>query len=231
VLAGEAENVDAAGQLDDLRRPVAGDEHRVEPLEGDGGDALGAAHRDPQRLLEVLRDPHIGTGVSKSGFVDWGKLSLQQVRRDHPDAVVVFIGANEGFDMPGPNGRSVKCCGPDWAAVYAFRARRMMNTYRRRGAARVYWLTLPLPRDGARREVAKAVNAAIDVASVPYRSSVRVLDMAPVFTPAGRYRDAMTVGGRRQIVREGDGIHLNGTGAGLAAGAVLLAIDRDFGSG
>jgi adenosylcobinamide-GDP ribazoletransferase len=27
----------------------------------DLADALGAAHRDPQRLLEVLRDPHIGT--------------------------------------------------------------------------------------------------------------------------------------------------------------------------
>jgi lysophospholipase L1-like esterase len=180
--------------------------------------------------VKVLRDPHIGTGVSKSGFVDWGKLSLQQVRRDEPDAVVVFIGANEGFDMPGPGGKTVKCCGPGWAAVYAFRVRRMMNTYRRREEARVYWLTLPLPRDRARQEVARAVDAAIDVASVPYRSSVRVLDMAPVFTPGGRYRDAMTVDGRRQIVREADGIHLNGTGAGLAAGAVLRAIDRDFGS-
>jgi hypothetical protein len=167
--------------------------------------------------------------VSKSGFVDWGKLSGQQVKRDRPDAIVVFIGANEGFPLKGAGGRQLQCCGPDWAAIYAFRVRRMMNTYRQRGAARVYWLTLPLPRDSDRQEVAHAVNAAIDVASVPYRSSARVLDMAPIFTPGDRYRDAMNVGGRNQIVREPDGIHLNDTGAEVAAGAVLDAVKRDFG--
>jgi hypothetical protein len=179
--------------------------------------------------VRVLRDPHLGTGISKTGLLDWGKLSVHQVRKDRPDAVVVFIGANDAFSMPGPGGRQVDCCGPDWAAVYAFRVRRMMNTYRQRGAARVYWLTLPFPRDRGRQEIARAVNAAIDVASVPYRSHARVVDMVPIFTPHGRYRDAMTVGGRRQIVREPDGIHLNGTGARIAADAVLTSVKRDFG--
>jgi lysophospholipase L1-like esterase len=180
--------------------------------------------------VRVLREPHIGTGVSKSGFVDWGKLSGQQVKKDKPDAIVVFIGANEGFDFKGNGGRKVLCCGPEWAAIYAFRVRRMMNTYRQRGTARVYWLTLPLPRDRVRQEVARAVNAAIDVASVPYRSSARVLDMEPIFTPGGRYRDAMSVNGRDKIVRDPDGIHLNDTGAEVAAGVVLDAVKRDFGS-
>ena len=179
--------------------------------------------------VEVLRDPHIGTGVSKSGFVDWGKLSAQQVREERPDAIVVFIGANEAFSMPGPEGREVDCCGPGWAAVYAFRVRRMMNTYRQRGAARVYWLTLPLPRDGGRQEAARAVNAAIDVASVPYRAQVRVLDLTSLFTPGNRYRSAMRIGERDQIVREPDGIHLSTTGSRLAAGVVLDALERDFG--
>ena len=47
--------------------------------------------------------------------------------------MVVFIGANEGFELPAPDGSQIECCGPDWAAEYAFRARRMMNTYRRGG--------------------------------------------------------------------------------------------------
>ena len=178
--------------------------------------------------VRVLRDPHIGTGISKSAFVDWGKLSSQQVAKDKPDAIVVFIGANEGFNLKNARGREVKCCGPEWAALYSFRVRRMMNTYRQRGAARVYWLTLPLPRDDLRQEVARAVNAAIDVGSVPYRSSARVLDMEPIFTPGGRYRDAMTVDGRKKIVRESDGIHLNDTGAEIAAQSVLRAVQQDF---
>jgi hypothetical protein len=104
----------------------------------------------------------------------------------------------------------------------------MMNTYRQGGGARVYWLTLPIPRDGDLAEVARAVNAAIEVAAQPFRAQVRVLDMTSLFTPGGRYRDAMTVDGRRRIVRESDGIHLNETGAGVAADVVLAAVRRDF---
>jgi lysophospholipase L1-like esterase len=178
--------------------------------------------------VEVDRDPHVGTGISKSGLLDWGRLSTEQAR-DRPDAVVVFIGANEGFDLPGPGGEAVRCCGPAWAAEYAYRARRMMNTYRRGGRARVYWLTLPAPRDRDRQEIARAVNAAIEVAAQPYRAHVRVLDMDALFTPGPGYRDAMEVDDRRQIVRDADGIHLNGLGAEIAADAVLESVHRDFG--
>jgi lysophospholipase L1-like esterase len=178
--------------------------------------------------VKVVRDPHVGTGISKSIIVDWGKLSASQVAKDHPSAVVVFIGANEGFPMKGAGGREIQCCGVDYAAVYASRVRQMMNTYRQGGAARVYWLTLPTPRDPDRQKVARTVNAAISVAAEPWRSQVRVFDTVPIFTPGAKYRDAMDVGGRQKIVRESDGIHLNAAGSSLLADRLLPAIDRDF---
>jgi hypothetical protein len=67
------------------------------------------------------------------------------------------------------------------------------------------------------------------VAAQPFRAQVRVLDITELFTPGGRYRDAMTVDGRQRIVRDADGVHLNETGAGLAADKVLEAVHRDFG--
>lgn len=179
--------------------------------------------------VKVERDPHVGTGISKAGVVDWAKLSGQQVSDHKPDAVVVFIGANEGFPLPGQGGRQIDCCGSDWAAVYAGRARRLMDTYRQGGAARVYWLGVPLPRDGLRQRVQRTVNAAFDVAAQPWRSHVRLLDLTSVFTPNGKYRDAMEVDGREQIVREPDGNHLNRKGAEVAADLVLEAVRRDFG--
>lgn len=175
--------------------------------------------------VEVVREPHLGTGISKSLLVDWGKLSAQQVSEQRPEAVVVFIGANEGFPMPGPGDEEVECCGPDYAAVFANRVRRMMDTYRQKGAARVYWLTLPAPRDKDQAEVARTVNAAIEVAAQPMRTHVRVWDSVPVFTPGGRYRDAMD----GKIVRQADGIHLNDAGARIAADQIIRLIDRDFG--
>jgi hypothetical protein len=140
----------------------------------------------------------------------------------------VFIGANEGFPMKGAGGRQIQCCGVDYAALYASRVRQMMNTYRQAGAARVYWLTLPTPRDPDRQKVARTVNAAISVAAEPWRSQVRVFDTVPIFTPGAKYRDAMDVGGQQKIVRESDGIHLNAAGSSLLADRLLPAIDRDF---
>jgi lysophospholipase L1-like esterase len=178
--------------------------------------------------VKVVRDPHLGTGISQSAIVDWAKLSVAQVKKDKPDAVVVFIGANEGFPMKGPDGRQVQCCGVDWAAIYASRVRQMMNTYRQAGAARVYWMTLPTPRDPDREKISKTVNAAIGVAAEPWRSQVRVFDTVPVFTPGEKYRDAMDVHGSEKIVRQSDGIHLNEVGSSYLADLLLPLIDRDF---
>ena len=188
---------------------------------------LELARRLAQSTVRVLREPHLGTGISKTDLVDWGRLSTSQVRDDRPDAVVVFIGANEGFPMPGPSRRPVACCGPDWAAVYANRVRQVMHTYGA-GGADVYWLTVPAPREPARQRIERAVNAAVTVAAEPWRTSVRVIDTVPTFTPAGAYRDAMPVAGRQTIVRESDGIHLNEAGAALLATIVARDLGRDF---
>jgi hypothetical protein len=177
--------------------------------------------------VRVIGEPHLGTGISKSFLVDWGQLSAQQVKRDHPNAVVVFIGANEGFPMKGPGGREVKCCGADWAAVYANRVRRMVDTYRQKGAARIYWIGIPAPRSAARQKISKVVNEAADVATQPWRGQVRVVDTGAIFTPNG-YRDAMKVNGVESIVRQPDGIHLNQKGAGLLAATLLKQIRQDF---
>ncbi len=207
----------------ELRTVLVTGDSLAQPLDSQTARRLAGAG------VRTLRDVHVGTGISKTDLLDWGKLSSRQARRDKPDAVVVFIGANEGFPMPGPKGRKVECCGPEWAAAYATRVRRMMSAYRQDGTARVYWLTLPLPRDKGRQEIARAVNAAIEVAAGPLRAQVRPVDLVPAFTPGDRYRDAIEAGGRKRVVRDADGIHLNDAGAAVASDLVAQAMRRDFG--
>jgi lysophospholipase L1-like esterase len=193
-----------------------------QPLDQDLAQTL-----DPEGV-KVTRDPHLGTGISSTLLVDWGKLSVHQVRQWHPQAVVIFIGANDGFSMAGPNGKQVNCCGAEWAAIYAGRVRQMMNTYRQDGAAHVYWLTLPTPREAIRAKIALVVNAAIEVAAEPYRAQVTIIDTVPIFTPGNKYRDSMNINGQPTIVRESDGIHLNDAGSALAEKYVLAAVDQNF---
>ena len=192
-------------------------------------DAVVARRLEPEGI-NVVRDPHVGTGISKVDLGDWGAIATRQTREEDPDAIIVFIGANEGFPMPKPGGGTVSCCGADWATVYATRARQMMDTYRQDGEARVYWLTLPTPRDDDRAKIERVVNQGIDVAAQPYRVQVRVLDMVDLFTPGEEYRDSMDVDGEERIVREADGVHLNEQGAEVAADTVLDALEQDFGT-
>jgi hypothetical protein len=188
-----------------------------------GLDAELARRLSDGNATQVVRDPHIGTGISKTDLVDWGKLSTRQTGKYDPDAIVMFIGANDGYSID-----DVDCCSAEWAALYATRARTMMNTYRRDGDAIIYWLSLPLPRDKDLATIVRVVNAAVRAAATPYRRDVRILDMTTLFTPDGKYRDEMEVDGKEQLVRDADGIHLNDRGAELAADEVLRAVAQDF---
>jgi lysophospholipase L1-like esterase len=200
---------------------VTGDSMTI-PLDSDLAQQL-----EPKGV-HVIQDPHLGTGISNTFIVDWGKLAALQVRQDHPDAVVVFIGANDGFPMTGLGGKQISCCSAAWAAIYANRARQMANTYRQAGAAHVYWLTLPTPREQARHIIARTVNAAIEVAAQPWADQVRVIDTVPTFTPNDIYKDAININGTPTIVRQADGIHLNDAGSSLLAKIVLGVMARDY---
>ena len=165
------------------------------------GDSLSTpldtelARRLAPTASRSIRDPHLGTGISNSAARRLGPALPRRSRASSPDAVVVFIGANEGYGMPGPDGEEVECCGPTTPRVYANRVRQVMDNYRQDGAAKVYWLTVMTPRDADAARVSRVVNAAIRVAAQPWASQVRVVDTVPVFTPGERYTDSIAVDG------------------------------------
>lgn len=176
--------------------------------------------------VKTTRDPHVGTGISKTGLIDWGRLAGEQARK-RPDAVVMFIGANEGFPMKA-GAKEVPCCGAAWAAEYATRVRGMLDAYGVGAGTRVYWITLPTPRQDELREVTEVVNQSVRVATAGYGSSVRLVDAEALLTPGRRFRSAIELGDRERIVRDADGVHLNELGAEVLGARVLDALRRDF---
>ena len=173
-----------------------------------------------QRLrgVRVRSDARISTGISKPAMLDWVALARRQALGRRPNVTVMFLGANDGFPIGG-----IACCSRPWIERYAARVRRMIASYRRRGAARVYWLTLPAARRPAFARVFRAVNAALRLAAPALRGSGRILDMGRVFTPGGRFRASI----RGRVVRQPDGVHLNARGASIAANVVIRALRRD----
>jgi lysophospholipase L1-like esterase len=169
----------------------------------------------------VRSDIRIGTGISKS---DWQEIAKAQVKRTKPRYTVMSLGVNEGFAMTTPGGAQVECCGEPWLAEYVRRVRAMMATYRRKGEGKVLWLTLPLPRAGAKTESIVAVNSAI-VRAAKGLKGVRVLRMDALFTPNG-FAEVIRYRGRYIRVRTADGIHLNVSGTAIAAKVIAAAIRR-----
>ena len=190
-------------------------------------DSVLAQRLTPQGV-EVVRDPKLGSAISDEEFLDWGQLSHAQMRDEDPDAVVMFIGAGEGFPLETPGGGEVDCCSPEYAAAYANRVRQVMTTYVAQPDKRLYWLSVPRSRNDRQWEISQVVNEAGRVAAVPWLSQIRLIDLVPIFTPGGVYRDSMEIDGEDTIVRESDGLHLTRAGAELAADAVMERLTQDF---
>jgi lysophospholipase L1-like esterase len=175
-----------------------------------------------QRLSSPVRsDAHISSGLSKPFFFNWPAHAKRQVR-SHPDVIVMFIGANDGF----PFG-DAQCCGKDWQRAYANRASQMMRTYSQGGAGSVYWCLLPAPRASNFRRVFVGVNAALRRAAKRHRGMVKLIDLPKTFTPGYRFRQTITWHGRTVSVRQDDGVHLNTAGASIAASIIISRMRRD----
>ena len=171
--------------------------------------------RGRARVSSTLR---FATGLSKPGF-DWIRAARRDARRRHPRAVVVFLGADEGFAMRDPRGNPVPCCGQEWVVEYARRVSAVVDGY----ATRVFWLTQPAPRAADRAEIYRAVNDGLALAAVG-ASDLELVDVADLLSPGFVFRTFMRLSGRRKRIRDRDGVHLTLAGALLADRLVMRAL-------
>jgi hypothetical protein len=206
-----SERLEVRGAHTKLRVLATGDS-MIQLIDFKLSDGLGGR-------ASVRSDARISTGISKSFMLDWVAHARRQAASVHPHATVMFIGANDGFNIG-----DAPCCEGAWVKAYAGRVRAMMRSYRRGGAGKVYWLTIPTPRDGKRQQIYRQVNRAIRLAADPFASDeVEVIDLVKIFTPGGRYRASIN----GHTVRQEDGIHLNVAGAAIAAREIIRRLRAD----
>jgi len=177
--------------------------------------------------VSVTSDARISTGLTNSFFFDWPRHARAQAATLQPDATVFFIGANDGFSVPGPGGHQVGCCGAGWSMGYANRVAEMMRIYLRGESGRVYWFVLPTPRPANFQRLFNAVNAGIRIAARRFPGRVALIDANAFFTPGNRYRDFMVYHGRGFVIHEPDGIHLSTAADQIDASFVVTRMLED----
>ena len=175
----------------------------------------------PRALLRTDVVPRNSTGLTRPAFFNWEVNARQEIAARHPDAVVMLMGGNDGFNVE-VDGESYGPFTPEWETEYARRAAVVMRELSGNGKRPVYWAPSPTARDEEFNRIYRIQNFAVERAAAPCRAHATWTSRRRSAAAAtGRSRE---IHGRRVISRQADGVHFTREGA-LCAGAAGGARD------
>ncbi len=195
-----------------LRVLVAGDS-QAEYL----GQAITTAH--PGWALDVIIDDRISTSLARPDYFNWPAHLASIVANDPPEAVVLFIGANDHQDMADAADVRLVEGSDEWQAEWVRRLALTLDLFATE-EIRVFWVTQPPMRDG---ELSDGVQLINDLAApvVGERDFARAIDIWDLFGGSSGYQDRVTHDGETIDARVDDGIHLTRSAASWVADLVF----------
>jgi uncharacterized protein len=179
----------------------------------------------PADLLDVETVARNGTGLTNPAFFNWELNARQEIESRDPDAVVMAIGGNDGFNVE-VDGELYGPHDPEWETEYARRVAVVMRELSENGRRPVYWVPPPTARDDDFNAIYAAQNRAVEQAAraVP---GARYVDIYNTIND-GKYSDELTIDGRRVLARQSDGVHFTRDGAVLPTRLILRQMARDY---
>jgi hypothetical protein len=204
-----------------LRVLMAGDS-----LMGTISAGLGRFTRDDPRV-QIVADFHVSTGLARPDVLDWPAYLQQRVTEVGAEVVYLAFGGNDDQDMILPDGARAVLGTPEWHAEYTRRVALAMDVAAQDGRT-VVWLGLPNERNEHLNAVVGTMNA-IALQQADLRPTVHFVDLIPIFTPGGVYRDDVTFPDGNVIdARAADGVHLTHGGADVLAPTLHAVIAAEW---
>lgn len=182
--------------------------------------------QSPEGLLSVETVARNGTGLTNPAFFNWQINAEQEIAARDPDAVVMAIGGNDGFNVRTADGSLYGPGEPGWETELARRVAVVSSVLSGEGERPVYWVPPPTARDPELDEIYATQNRAVERAAeaVP---ALRYVDVYSTLN-RGRYSDELRIDGRRVLARQPDGVHFTREGAVAAVRLILDAMAEDF---
>jgi uncharacterized protein len=179
----------------------------------------------PDDLFDVEVVPRNATGLTNPEFFNWEINAQQEIAARAPDAVVMVIGGNDGFNVLVGD-QLYGWQDPEWQTEYARRAAVVMRTLSSEGERPVYWVPPPTARDDEQNGIYATQNRAVEdaAAAVP---GARYVDIFNTIN-GGVYSDELRIDGDRVLARQSDGIHFTREGAEVPVGLILRAMAKDY---
>ncbi len=226
-----APQASATDALAPLPAPTAADPLRVLTVGDSLGVDFGGQFADDLAATGVVSaevDAEVDTGLARPDYFDWPAELQADLNKYHPEAVVVFLGANDPQNMV-VSGQAVPYGTPAWDQDYSERVGQFMSEATSAGA-RVLWIGMPpmaapgLDAAMARLDTIYGQQAAVHP-GVTYLSSWTVLGTAQ----GGFAQYLPNASGAPVEVREPDGTHVSPGGAERLSQAAIAAMDHAWG--
>ena len=182
--------------------------------------------QSPPGLVNVTTVARNGTGLTNPAFFNWEINAEQEVAARDPDAVVMAIGDNDGFNVQTADGSLYDPGQPGWETEFARRVAVVSSVLSDDGRRPVYWVPPPTARDPEVNGIYASQNRAAERAA----GSTPGLRYVDIYSTLGRgkYSDTLRIDGRRVLARQADGIHFTREGAVAPVRLILAAMAEDF---
>jgi hypothetical protein len=180
-------------------------------------------------VVDSTLDYKVSSGLARPDFYDWPAHLRQVIPAADPQIVVVTFGGNDAQDIL-IDGKSRGTTTPEWKAEYGERVGEVMDYLTENGRTLI-WVGIPNaddPNFTSRLEPLRAVTME-QAAARP--GKVVYIDTWARFTGRdGGYAEYVVDprDGQVKPVRQGDGFHLNVTGAEILSLDIAQAVETDL---
>lgn len=172
------------------------------------------AHPD----IECFRKAKSASGLVRPDFFDWDDQSKRQVEFRKPDLVIVFMGANDGQDIPAWKGSGRVGWGAEgWPAAYRARVDDFLGnltmSVEDQDGADVMWLALPkMPSPSLERKLT-VIRSVHEQAVAALGGHGSYLDTTQYLVDdQGQLMVNTDVRGKQREIRSEDGVHFTMSG-------------------
>jgi hypothetical protein len=191
----------------------------------DLGTGLGDLFSGDQ-YVRVIQAGKIDTGLARPDYYNWPVELALELRRYHPGAVVVMMGANDNQTLTLANGSGVPVSSPEWNTAYRQRIATIMEEATDSGA-HLLWVGLPpLDSAAANSAFAERVNSMAEQEAAAHRGVTYVSSWDLLAGPKGTFVQYKTVDGSIMQIRYSDGVHLAPSGWDLLASYILGPMEQ-----
>jgi lysophospholipase L1-like esterase len=173
--------------------------------------------------FEVEQQHEISTSLSRPDYFNWPARLREVDESQDPEAVVLFIGANDHQDMTDSDGGRLVEGTDIWQAEWRRRLEITFDLLEQDGR-HIFWVTQPPMRDGELDDGISQINALAN-AVIAERDFVSAIDIWPLFGGESGFSERVTGPDGDEIrARIDDGVHLTRDASSWVADMVFAAM-------